>query len=111
MKIVILEDNDERQAAMRACLKDRFFMYEVRFFKAPAPMIEFLGQHLPDTLAISLDHDLELVPDAHGRHVDPGTGRDVADYLARQTPVCPVVIATTNAAAAVGMEAVLREAG
>jgi hypothetical protein len=60
---------------------------------------------------IVLDHDLELLPAADGQLVDPGTGRDVADYLAAQAPVCPIVIHTTNAPAGVGMQTVLEEAG
>ena len=42
--------------------------------------------------------------------LDPGTGREVADYLAAKTPVCPVVIHTTNTPAALGMEMVLKDA-
>jgi CheY-like chemotaxis protein len=110
MKIVILEDNAERRAVMADCLADRFHQYEARFFADAAEMIAFLETNLTDTIVLSLDHDLELQPTAAGRCLDPGTGRDVADFLARQQPVCPVIIATTNGAAALGMEAVLRDA-
>ncbi len=111
MKIVILEDNAERQAAMRARLADRFHTYEVRLFDNPAATVRFLQEHLPETLVISLDHDMEVKPGPHGRCTDPGTGREVADYLAGKDPVCPVIIATTNSHAADGMEEVLRNAG
>jgi hypothetical protein len=57
-----------------------------------------------------LDHDLELKPGPDGRLIDPGTGREVADYLARKEPACPVVIHSTNAAAAQGMATALTEA-
>jgi len=73
-------------------------------------MIRFLAVHLVDTLAISLDHDLELKPGPEGRCIDPGTGREVADFLAGREPVCPVIIHTTNSQAAAGMVMVLREA-
>ncbi len=43
--------------------------------------------------------------------IDPGTGRDVAEYLATKTPVCPVLIHTTNTPAGAGMEMTLKEAG
>jgi hypothetical protein len=43
--------------------------------------------------------------------LDPGTGRDVAEYLAQQAPSCPVIIHTTNAIAGDGMEFLLRDAG
>jgi Cyclic-phosphate processing Receiver domain len=111
MKIVILEDNDERQAEMRRCLQDRFHQYELVFFADAAAMVDYLATRLDDTIAICLDHDLELIPDGQGRPLDPGTGRVVADFLASQSPRCPVVIHTSNSAAAVGMEMVLQEAG
>jgi hypothetical protein len=108
-KIVILEDNLDRQAAMRACLADRFAPLAV-FFDAARETIRFLDEHLADTLVISLDHDLELKPGSDGRSIDPGTGREVADYLAEKPPVCPVIVATTNSLAGDGMVNVLRRA-
>jgi hypothetical protein len=110
-KIVILEDNMDRKAAMRACLADRCSAFDVHFFDEADEAIRFLGENLPDTLVISLDHDLELKPGADGRCIDPGTGREVADFLATRAPACPVIIATTNSPAASTMEKVLRGAG
>jgi len=110
MKIVILEDNEERQAVMRACIADRIYQYEARIFDDAGEMICFLREHLADTLVISLDHDLELKPGPDGHCIDPGTGREVADFLADEEPVCPVIIHTTNSQAAVGMKRVLQEA-
>jgi CheY-like chemotaxis protein len=111
MKIVILEDNEDRQAAMRRCLEDRFYQFESRFFDDAAAMIAFLEKNLSDTIVISLDHDLEMRSGPKGGTADPGTGRQVADFLAQKSPVCPVIIATTNSAAALGMELTLQEAG
>jgi hypothetical protein len=110
MKIAILEDNLERREVMQTCLVDRFGMYDARFFDDAGDMIRFLDEHLADTLLISLDHDLELKPGPNGRCVDPGTGREVADFLAGKEPVCPVIIHTSNGDAAVGMQLVLRDA-
>ena len=111
MKIIILEDNLDRQAVMRACLVDRFYQYALHFFDDSGEMICFLGEHLPDAIVIALDHDLDMKPGLDGRCIDPGTGREVADFLAEKEPTCPVIIHTTNSLAAVGMEAVLRDAG
>jgi hypothetical protein len=111
MKIVILEDNADRQAAMRACLEDRFSMFEVHFFDEADAMIGFLDEHLADTLVISLDHDLDLKEGPAGRLVDPGTGADVADYLAGKGLVCPVVIHTTNSEGAEKMRRALEKEG
>jgi hypothetical protein len=110
MKIAILEDNDDRQAVMRARLTDRFYQYDTCLFASAGEMIHFLDEHLADTLVISLDHDLELRSGPDGRCADPGTGRDVADYLAGRDPVCPVIIHTTNVPAAAGMKRVLHDA-
>lgn len=110
MNIVILEDNKERRTLMSDCLKDRFYQFEHHFFASAAEMIEFLDQSLNNTLLIGLDHDLELRPGPHGKSIDLGTGRQVADYLARKPAVCPVVIHSSNSDAAVGMEIVLQEA-
>lgn len=110
MKIAILEDNVERQRAMASCLADRFYQYEAQFFDDASRMVDYLREHLEDTIVLSLDHDLELKPASRGRWIDPGTGRDVADYLAKRPPACPIVIHTTNSPAAEGMAQVLQDA-
>jgi len=110
MKIVILEDNDDRQAAMKSCLRDRFHQYEAIFFDNAKGMQAFLEAHLASVLLISLDHDLELKAQHNGKLADPGTGREVADFLANQLPSCPIIIHTTNSAAGDGMEFLLRDA-
>src|SRR5438105_2627012 len=98
--IAVLEDNADRTAAMRRCLEDRFYQFQARFFDEPAAMMDYLRTHLPETVVICLDHDLELKPGPDGLLIDPGTGREVAEFLARHTPVCPVVIHSSNSAAA-----------
>jgi len=109
MKIAVLEDNPERSSVMRRCLNDRFYEYELRFFDDASDMKAFLETNLPDTLLICPDHDLELKQLPTGEVMDPGTGRDIADFLSARAPVCPVVIHTTNSPAAEGMESVLKE--
>jgi CheY-like chemotaxis protein len=111
MKIVILEDNKDRQSVMRACLADRFYTFDAHFFDDAGETIRFLEAHLAETLVISLDHDLELKPGPNGRAIDPGTGRAVAAFLATRTPTCPVIVATTNSSAGDAMEELLRGAG
>ena len=91
MKILILEDNADRQLAMQRCLRDRFHQYESVFFDDAKEMQAFLEKNLACALIISLDHDLEPSLQHNGQSVDPGTGRDVADYLAQQAPACPVI--------------------
>ena len=110
LKIAILEDNADRTVAMRAALADKLYMYEPHFLPTAPLMLAWLDQHVDETIAISLDHDLELPPHAIDR-TDPGDGRAVADSLASRVPSCPVVIHTTNVSAGDGMETVLIEAG
>ncbi len=111
MKIVILEDDKGRAEAMLDRLADRFYQFEHVFFDSAAEVKEYLENQFDDVIALSLDHDLELKVDAAGATHDPGTGREVADYLATRRPLFPVVIHSTNHLAATGMEMVLKEAG
>src|SRR5688572_23824203 len=110
MKIAILEDDRDRQEAMRRCLGDRFFTYDLQFFERSVAMVEYLKAHLSEVVCVCLDHDLELIPDGNGGLADCGTGREVADFLAVHPPSCPVVIHTTNADAGLGMEMALKDA-
>ncbi len=110
-KIVILEDNTERQAIMRRCLADRFYTFEAHVFDDSRKLIGFLDEYLAETLVISLDNDLELIPGPNGQMIDPGAGVDVAEYLAGKPAVCPVVIHTTNTNAAETMKTALDGAG
>lgn len=111
LQIVILEDNAERRRLMQDALIDRFSQYDIRFFITAGEAIAHLRENYDKLLAIILDHDLDLIPVDGQRLIDPGSGRDVADFLSTQPVVCPIVIHTTNAPAAVGMEAVLHDAG
>ena len=110
MIIAILEDNPERRRAMQASAGDRLYTFETRCFQNPKDILDFLDGHLEETIAISLDHDMELTIERDGLLSDPGTGRDVADFLATKAPTCPVIIHSTNSSAALGMERVLRDA-
>jgi CheY-like chemotaxis protein len=111
LKIAILEDNLDRQAVMRACLKDRFYTFDTHFFDDSSEIIRFLEAHLSETVVIALDNDLELKSGPNGQCIDPGSGCHVAEFLASKSPVCPVIIHTTNTAAAATMQEVLRTAG
>jgi hypothetical protein len=111
LTIAILEDNRDRRIEMFRWLDDRLYMYPVVWFRSAGEMIEWLRKDSRDPLVmIALDHDLE--PMAHG--LDPGTGRDVVDFLVSTSlsfPKVPVVVHTTNALARIGMVEALREHG
>lgn len=112
MRALILEDNRDRRVAMIARLMERFPFVRVAFFDSSKAMIELLeADKLEDVALISLDHDLEMIPCAGGAWIDPGTGLDVANWLSkRPTPLCPVVVHTTNSHAGDNMARELHEA-
>lgn len=106
--IVILDDELDRLEAMSAVLSERLPQYRISTFKNGPDIIAWLRDKISSAALISLDHD--LFPQSEDEP-DPGTGRDVADFLATQSPVCHVVIHTTNSNAAPGMEMVLNDTG
>ena len=65
----------------------------VAYFSAEYGIAECLPV-LPECCLISLDHDLNPMPRVSQ---DPGTGLEVAELLARQQSVCPVILHTSNA--------------
>jgi CheY-like chemotaxis protein len=111
LKIVILEDNVDRQREMRKYLRDRFYTFDHEVFSNPGDCLRYLQNHLTETTLISLDHDMELIAGDDGRLHDPGTGREVAEWLAQSKPVCPVVFHSTNNTAVDAMTALLKEKG
>jgi hypothetical protein len=108
--IAVLDDDEGRLACMRRCLCG-FPNLKAQFFDSAPDMIEWLRSHLGTVVAISLDHDLGPNRLREGLAFDPGTGRDVADFLAQYVPSCPVLICTTNSLARPGMELVLSDGG
>jgi hypothetical protein len=108
--IVILEDNPDRIEEMTRCLENSFPKCRLVIFDNAPDLIGWLQDHLDEVDLICLDHDLGPNRKRDGEVFDPGTGRDVADYLATRKPVCHVLIHTTNSLAAPGMEMVLGDA-
>ena len=109
--IAVLDDEPDRVQVMRRQLSKRLANYEHVFFDNAPDLIEWLVRQLNNCALICLDHDLGPNRIRDGQTFDPGTGRDVADYLSGCRPQCPIVIHTTNADAAPGMERVLQESG
>jgi hypothetical protein len=71
-------------------------------------MISECATSFKDTCLISLDHDLVAQPGALN---DPGTGLEVAEFLARHKPVCPIILHTSNNERRWSMHNELRFAG
>ena len=107
--VAILEDCPGRAAEMRACLGELLPNHRHVLFDDAGEMIAWLGAHLGEVALISLVHDLPLPTKRKGPSSDPGTGRMVADYLADQPPVCPVIVHSSSDHFAPGMLQVLIE--
>ncbi len=103
--ILILEDNGERIAAFCRTVPALGDSIELKVWRDAPSMIAECETFFPTAVLISLDHDLNPAP---GRTADPGTGLDVASFLAECRPVCPIIIHSTNADKAHSMHNELR---
>ncbi len=106
--LLILDDSIERLTAFKQISPKLAGNIEIKTWLNAPSMLAEVDDYLSQAVLISLDHDLYKQVDSEP---DPGSGRDVADYLATCTPVCPVIIHTTNIDAAWGMYNVLSFAG
>jgi hypothetical protein len=91
MKVLMLEDSDDRIAAFRDALS-RLQPCELIAWRRADEMIRDMSANLEGANLISLDHD--LVSDEGD--TDPGDGLRVAEALAKFRPCCPVVLHSTN---------------
>jgi hypothetical protein len=109
--VVLLEDDPDRTREMTRTLRELEPQCQLVTIDNAPDMIAWLVEHLEDASLICLDHDLGPNRVRNDEVFDPGTGRDVADYLATRTPVCPVIVHTSNSLAAPGMAMVLEDTG
>lgn len=110
MTIAVLEDNPDRIAEMDRLLADKFPFFRRIFARTSAEAIAWLAANWSHVICVCLDHDLEPCANA-ASDADPGTGRQVSDYLAERPAAFPVVIHTSNHNAAIAMETELLDAG
>lgn len=106
--ILILEDNDERIADFTTAVKQLGDNYELKFWRDAPSMCKECEVFFPTTALVSLDHDLNPGP---GATADPGTGLDVAKFLADFMPVCPVLLHSSNTDRVYSMHNEFRFAG
>jgi ADP-ribosylglycohydrolase len=106
--ILILEDNDERVAAFQKAIATMGEGFKLKLWRDAPSMVAECEKFFPDAALISLDHDLNPMPETTA---DPGTGLDVARYLADFMPVCPVLIHSSNTDCVYSMHNELRFAG
>ena len=106
--IAILEDDDERAKRMRDTITHSFSDLSLVLFDNAPDMVMWLEDSLRSVRLMSLDHDLELSKREAG---DPGTGRDVVDFLIGENSICPVIIHTSNVTGGDGMQGELEAVG
>ena len=105
--VVILDDDVIRIEKMEKTINEFFPEYTFVHFCDSNSIIEWLDNNFENVVLISLDHDL----DVEGQTKEPGTGRDVADYLHTKPPYCPVIIHSTNHFGREGMKYTLLDSG
>jgi len=105
---MVLEDNDDRIRAFESAVASLGSDFRLRLWRDAPTMIAECGSTLGDACLISLDHDLAPLP---GSSTDPGTGLEVAEFLSRQEPSCPVILHTSNHERRWSMHNELRFAG
>ena len=106
--LLVLDDDRVRLRGFEEIAARLGSDWAIRTSRDAPSMIAEIDRHLHGAALVSLDHD--LYKDAPS-DPDPGSGRVVADYLARRNPCCPVIVHSTNTDAAWGMHNVLRAGG
>lgn len=91
--VLILEDDSERLLAFQSAVGSLGPAFTMRHWRNASAMIAESPAYFSQACLISLDHDLNQ---ESGDTLDPGTGFDVAVFLARHKPVCPVLLHTSN---------------
>jgi hypothetical protein len=91
--IMILEDNEERIHCFQIAIQSLPGNYEFLLWRTATEFMDDCHLGLPNPCLISLDHDLAPKP---GADWDPGDGLQVAEFLGKRKPVCPVIIHTSN---------------
>lgn len=109
--VAILDDDAERRALMRGVLSAIEMPLDSKFFDNAPAMIAWLAENLDAVALVSLDHDLGPNWRETEQVFDPGTGRDVANFMATVMPSCPVIIHSSNGFCVTGMMMELEGAG
>lgn len=86
--VLILEDDPQRRAEFERVATT--MRLRVKVWDNAERMRAECEKYFSDAALISLEQDLGQPGE------DPGTGLDVAKFLAEKRPVCPVIVHTTN---------------
>jgi hypothetical protein len=108
--VAILDDEKSRCAEMERILLEALPETSLHLFDNAPDMIAWLARHLESVGLVSLAHDLGPSRFRDGMLFDPGTGRDVTDFLVEMDRLFPVVVHTANSTAGKRMIAMLEHA-
>ena len=111
MLVAILDDDRDRCAEMERVLSGLVPGVEIETFDSAPDMIAWLARHIEDVALISLAHDLGPSRLRDGMLFDPGTGRDVTDFLVEMDRKFPVVVHGTAGQRSKSMVALLEHEG
>ena len=109
--IAILEDDERRAEVMQHEIRKLLPEVDAVFFDNAPDMVAWLENALVAVRLLCLDHDLGPNRKREGREFDPGTGRDVVEFLVTQRASCPILIHSSNSTGADGMQYALDDAG
>ena len=110
MLVAILDDDKDRRAEMEHSLKQACPDVSIELFDSAPDMIAWLARHIDVVGVVSLAHDLGPSRLRDGMLFDPGTGRDVTDFLVEMDRSFPVVVHTPHTSAGKRMLALLEQA-
>lgn len=107
-KLLLLEDNAERIEQFQTVVKELGEDWQLHVWRDAPSMLLECDAYFEQTALISLDHDLNPQP---GVTADPGTGMEIARFLAGHLPMCPLIIHSSNTDRAWSMYNELRFGG
>ena len=110
MLVAALDDDRERCLEMKRLLAQAVPEATLGFFDSAPDMIAWLARHLDTVALVSLTHDLGPSRFRDGMLFDPGTGRDVTDFLVELDRSFPVVVHATAGTRSKGMLKLLEHA-
>lgn len=91
--LLMLEDDRERIERFTETVRSIDPSLRLVIWRSARRMVREVEPFLASARLISLDHDLEP---QDGDEEDPGDGIEVARFLAERTPVCPVIVHSSN---------------
>ena len=105
--ILMLEDDEDRVRGFRSAVASLGWEFRLRIWRDAPTMIADSPACFAEAGLISLDHDLQAVVG----EADPGSGLAVAEFLSFHTPLCPVILHTSNFDGRLSMHNQLRAGG